>query len=120
MSKWKGGGRLHYLYICWFMQRGTIIRDWRKGVRFGSQPLGKGREGKGREGKGREAEGRRGEGKRSAPQARNGGTMGKREEGRRGTNIAEHVIYLVKGTDIRHLSVTNVEETLKTTANLVN
>ena len=36
------------------------------------------------------------------------------------TNIAEHVIYLVKGTDIRHLSVTNVEETLKTTANLVN
>lgn len=36
------------------------------------------------------------------------------------TNIAEHVIYLVKGTDIRHLSVTNIEETLKTTANLVN
>ena len=36
------------------------------------------------------------------------------------TNIAEHVIYLVKGTDIRHLSATNVEETLKTTANLVN
>lgn len=36
------------------------------------------------------------------------------------TNIAEHVIYLVKGKDIRHLSVTNVEETLKTTANLVN
>jgi len=36
------------------------------------------------------------------------------------TNIAEHVIYLVKGTDIRHLSVTNVEETLKTTANLLN
>jgi phosphate transport system protein len=29
------------------------------------------------------------------------------------TNIAEHVIYLVKGTDVRHLSVTNVEETLK-------
>jgi len=26
------------------------------------------------------------------------------------TNIAEHVIYLVKGTDIRHLSVANVEE----------
>lgn len=36
------------------------------------------------------------------------------------TNIAEHVIYLVKGTDIRHLSVTNVEETLKTATNLVN
>ena len=36
------------------------------------------------------------------------------------TNIAEHVIYLVKGKDIRHLSVTNVEKTLKTTANLVN
>ena len=36
------------------------------------------------------------------------------------TNIAEHVIYLVKGKDIRHLSVTNVEETLKTAANLVN
>ena len=29
------------------------------------------------------------------------------------TNVAEHVIYLVKGTDVRHLSVTNVEETLK-------
>jgi phosphate transport system protein len=29
------------------------------------------------------------------------------------TNIAEHVIYLVKGTDIRHLSVNNVAETLK-------
>ena len=36
------------------------------------------------------------------------------------TNIAEHVIYLVKGKDIRHLSVTNVEETLKTATNLVN
>ena len=36
------------------------------------------------------------------------------------TNIAEHVIYLVKGKDIRHLSVTNVEETLKTAANLLN
>ena len=36
------------------------------------------------------------------------------------TNIAEHVIYLVKGKDIRHLSVTNVEKTLKITANLVN
>ena len=36
------------------------------------------------------------------------------------TNIAEHVIYLVKGKDIRHLSVTNVEETLKTAAKLMN
>ena len=36
------------------------------------------------------------------------------------TNIAEHVIYLVKGKDIRHLSVTNVEEALKTATNLVN
>lgn len=34
------------------------------------------------------------------------------------TNIAEHVIYLVKGTDIRHLSVTNVEETLNNASNL--
>lgn len=29
------------------------------------------------------------------------------------TNIAEHVIYLVKGTDVRHLSVKHVEETLR-------
>lgn len=29
------------------------------------------------------------------------------------TNVAEHVIYLVKGTDVRHLSVTNVEASLK-------
>ena len=29
------------------------------------------------------------------------------------TNVAEHVIYLVKGTDIRHLSVANVEEAVK-------
>ena len=35
------------------------------------------------------------------------------------TNIAEHVIYLVKGTDVRHLSVTNVEETLKNSSNLM-
>lgn len=36
------------------------------------------------------------------------------------TNIAEHVIYLVKGTDVRHLSVTNVEETLKNSSNLMS
>jgi phosphate transport system protein len=36
------------------------------------------------------------------------------------TNIAEHVIYLVKGTDIRHLSVSNVEETLKKAENLAS
>lgn len=31
------------------------------------------------------------------------------------TNIAEHVIYLVKGTDVRHLSVKNVEATIRNT-----
>jgi len=36
------------------------------------------------------------------------------------TNIAEHVIYLVKGTDIRHLSVANVEQTLKDSSKLVS
>ena len=36
------------------------------------------------------------------------------------TNIAEHVIYLVKGTDVRHLSVANVEQTLKDSSKLVS
>ena len=36
------------------------------------------------------------------------------------TNIAEHVIYLVKGTDVRHLSVANVERTLKDSSKLVS
>ena len=36
------------------------------------------------------------------------------------TNIAEHVIYLVKGTDVRHLSVANVEQTLKDYSKLVS
>jgi len=31
------------------------------------------------------------------------------------TNVAEHVVYLVKGTDIRHLSVQNIEERIGST-----
>ncbi|NBS11593.1 MAG: phosphate transport system regulatory protein PhoU [Gammaproteobacteria bacterium] len=35
------------------------------------------------------------------------------------TNVAEHIVYLVKGTDIRHLSVTNVEDRIRATPDRV-